>query len=74
MAGKQTQSKPNRGSASGKPAHDPLSALQVFGRLEVGPVKLEARRLVAPYRLFWDGGEDRTELIYSYEETPHPGG
>jgi creatinine amidohydrolase/Fe(II)-dependent formamide hydrolase-like protein len=69
MAGKQTQSKPNRGSASGKPAHDPLSALQVFGRLEVGPVKLEARRLVAPYRLFWDGGEDRTELIYSYEET-----
>ncbi len=24
---------------------------------------------MAPYRLFWNGREDRTELIYSYEET-----
>ena len=31
---------------------DPLSILDVFDRLEVGPVKLERRRLVAPYRLF----------------------
>jgi creatinine amidohydrolase/Fe(II)-dependent formamide hydrolase-like protein len=43
--------------------------MQVFDRLEIGPVKLEHRRLMAPYRLFWDGKEDRTELIYSYEET-----
>jgi creatinine amidohydrolase/Fe(II)-dependent formamide hydrolase-like protein len=69
MALKQTQPKPNRKSASQKPANDPLSALQVFDRLEIGPVRLEPRRLMAPYRLFWKGGEDRTELIYSYEET-----
>jgi creatinine amidohydrolase/Fe(II)-dependent formamide hydrolase-like protein len=69
MASKQMRPKPNRKSASGKPAHDPLSALQVFDRLEIGPVKHEHRRLTAPYRLFWDGKEDRTELIYSYEET-----
>ncbi len=48
---------------------DSLSMLEVFDRLEIGPVKLEPRRLVAPYRLFYNGKEDRTELIYSYEET-----
>jgi hypothetical protein len=69
MARKQTRSNPNRKSFSGKPAQNPLSALQVFDRLEVGPVKLEPRRLTAPYRLFWNGREDQTELIYSYEET-----
>ena len=69
MAKKQTRTKPKRKSVSGKTARDPLSALQVFDRLEIGPVKLESRRLKAPYRLFWDGREDRTELIYRYEET-----
>jgi creatinine amidohydrolase/Fe(II)-dependent formamide hydrolase-like protein/7-cyano-7-deazaguanine synthase in queuosine biosynthesis len=69
MALKQTPPKPNRKSAFQKLANDPLSALQVFDRLEIGPVRIEPRRLMAPYRLFWKGGEDRTELIYSYEET-----
>ena len=69
MVSKQTQPKRNRKSANEKSAHDPLSALQVFDRLEVGPIKLEPRRLIAPHRLFWDGHEDRAELIYSYEET-----
>lgn len=48
---------------------DPFSMLEVFDRLEIGPLKLERKRLIAPYRLFWNGKEDRTELIYSYEET-----
>ena len=48
---------------------DNLSVLRVFDRLEVGPVKLEPGRVMAPYRLFWDGKEDRTELIYKYEES-----
>ena len=69
MASKQTRPKPDRKFASGKPAPDPLAAMQVFDRLEIGPVKHEPRRLMAPYRLFWNGREDRTELIYSYEET-----
>lgn len=47
---------------------DPLRILDVFDRLEVGPVKLERRRLVAPYRLFHDGKAEHTELIYTYEE------
>jgi creatinine amidohydrolase/Fe(II)-dependent formamide hydrolase-like protein len=47
---------------------DPLSVLKVFDRLEVGPLKLEPRRLIAPYRLIHKGKEDQTELIYTYEE------
>ena len=47
---------------------DALSPLKVFDRLEIGPVKLEPKRLITPYHLFWNGKEDRTELIYSYEE------
>ena len=49
-------------------ATDPLSRLVVFDRLEVGPVKVEKRRLVAPYRLHQDGVEDHMDLIYSYDE------
>ena len=47
---------------------DPLGILTVFDRLEVGPVKLERRRLVAPYRLFYGDHAEQTELIYTYEE------
>ena len=47
---------------------DPLSILAVFDRLEVGPVKLERKRLVAPYRLFYGDQAEQTELIYTYEE------
>ena len=48
--------------------NDPLSALVVFDRLEVGPVRLEPKRLVAPYHLVADGSVEKTELIYTYEE------
>ncbi len=47
---------------------DPLSVFKVFERLEIGPVKLEPRRLIAPYRLYFQGKIEQTELIYSYEE------
>ena len=50
-------------------ADDPLAVIKIFERLEVGPIKLEPRRMIAPYRLFWDGKEDQTELIYSYEQS-----
>ncbi|MBT8368343.1 MAG: creatininase family protein [Deltaproteobacteria bacterium] len=69
MTSKQMPTKASRKIDSKKATHDPLSALQVFDRLEVGPVKLESRRLTAPYRLFRDGNKDETELIYRYEET-----
>ena len=45
-----------------------FSELQVFDRLEVGPVVLEPARVVAPYRLHWQGKSEQTELVYRYEE------
>jgi len=47
---------------------DLFNTLLVFDRLEVGPVKLERRRLVAPYRLYRGETVEQTELIYTYEE------
>jgi creatinine amidohydrolase/Fe(II)-dependent formamide hydrolase-like protein len=52
-----------------KSADDLIKILEVFERLEVGPVNLEPKRLIAPYRLFYNGKMEQTELIYSYEET-----
>lgn len=44
------------------------TSLQVFESLQVGPVKLEPRRMISPYRLIWKGGEDQTQLIYRFQE------
>lgn len=53
---------------SGAPGESQLSVLRVFERLEVGPVSLERRRLVAPYTLTTTDGRHSTELIYRYDE------
>ena len=45
-----------------------LKAIQVFDCLEVGPVRLEKRRLIAPYRLIWNNTEETIDLIYRFEE------
>jgi 7-cyano-7-deazaguanine synthase in queuosine biosynthesis len=45
-----------------------LESLQVFDRLAVGPVRVEPRRLVAPYRISRDGQEHFIDLIYRWEE------
>jgi creatinine amidohydrolase/Fe(II)-dependent formamide hydrolase-like protein len=45
-----------------------LDSLVVFDRLEVGPVKVERKRLTAPYRLVYRGKEETFDLIYNYEE------
>ena len=47
---------------------DSLSALEVIDRLIVGPIKLEPRRLTAAYTVVRNGTENRTDLIYNYEE------
>lgn len=47
---------------------DQLTELVVFDRLEVGPIKLEPRRLIAPYRLRSRNRDESIDLIYSYEE------
>ena len=50
------------------PGTDFLRSLQVLDRLEVGPVSVEAKRLTVPLRLLQNGREDKTDLIYTYEE------
>lgn len=47
---------------------DPLDILGVVQRLEVGPVKVEKRRLTTPYTVRQKGKADSTELIYRFEE------
>lgn len=47
---------------------DPLAPLRAFDRLEVGPVRLEPRRLVAPYTVHANGGTETTELAYRWEQ------
>jgi creatinine amidohydrolase/Fe(II)-dependent formamide hydrolase-like protein len=45
-----------------------LPTLLVFDRLEVGPAKVERKRITTPYRLVYNGKEEQIDLIYSYEE------
>lgn len=45
-----------------------LQSLSVIDRLEVGPVRLQKKRLVAPYTVYQQAQRDTFELIYSYEE------
>jgi creatinine amidohydrolase/Fe(II)-dependent formamide hydrolase-like protein/7-cyano-7-deazaguanine synthase in queuosine biosynthesis len=57
-----------RSPRAGRRAADPLAPLTVITRLEVGPTRLERRRLVTPYRVQTPRGSAETELTYSYEE------
>jgi mycofactocin system creatininase family protein len=45
-----------------------LESLLVVDRLDVGPVKVERQRLVAPYTVHHGSASESTELIYRYEE------
>jgi creatinine amidohydrolase/Fe(II)-dependent formamide hydrolase-like protein len=47
---------------------DPLALLEVIDLLEVGPIKIEPKRITAPYRVSRGGSVDETELSYRYEE------
>ncbi len=49
-------------------APNAFGIIQVFERLEVGPVKVERRRLLAPYRFVRDGEEHVVDFIYRFEE------
>ena len=50
-------------------AANALSVLQVIQRLEVGPIRIEPKRVVAPYLVVQDNKRDTFEFIYHYEET-----
>jgi len=60
-----TAKKARKRSAS---SASPLERLAVWERLEVGPVQVEPRKLVAPYRVRHGHRTESTELIYRYEE------
>ncbi|MCB0751482.1 MAG: hypothetical protein KDC52_08420, partial [Ignavibacteriae bacterium] len=45
-----------------------LDQLVVFDRLEIGPVKVEKKKISAPYTIYKKDIADSIELIYSYEE------
>lgn len=45
-----------------------LARLRVLDQLEIGPVRVERRRLIAPYTVRVAGRSDTLELIYRYEE------
>ena len=47
---------------------DPLEVLKVISRIDVGPVRLERKRLTATYRVTQNGRTDSTELVYRFEE------
>ena len=45
-----------------------IDSLRVIDRLEVGPVRLERKRAVAPYTVHRGGKRESMELIYRYED------
>ena len=57
-----------REAAAAARSDDVWACLHAIRRLEVGPVRLEPSRLVAPYRIVQDGSTDETNLVYRYEE------
>jgi creatinine amidohydrolase/Fe(II)-dependent formamide hydrolase-like protein len=81
MAAKRAKKKRGGGDSGGRATHaakkargrrrrpaDPLRSLQVWDRLEVGPVEVQRRRIVAPYRITHGGRSEAIDLIYRYEE------
>lgn len=62
------QPRPGSKPSSQKSAADPLAGLEVIDRLEVGPIRLEPKRLSAAYTVVQNGAEHCTELAYTYEE------
>jgi creatinine amidohydrolase/Fe(II)-dependent formamide hydrolase-like protein/7-cyano-7-deazaguanine synthase in queuosine biosynthesis len=51
-----------------QPVQSTIAILSVIDRLEIGPVKLEARKLTAPYTVITGDTSDRIDLVYKYEE------
>ncbi len=65
---------PARPAVSGERAAEPgaerdaFEVLMVLDRLEVGPPRVEPRRLVMPYAVTRGGKTESTELVYRWEE------
>jgi creatinine amidohydrolase/Fe(II)-dependent formamide hydrolase-like protein len=57
------------GPAASRRSGDALGALVAIDRLEVGAVKMEPRRLTAPYTVVRGRTKATTDLIYRYDES-----
>ena len=55
------------GASAGR-GEDPLECLAALDLLSVGPVRVEKRRLICPYRIVQHDSEDTFNLIYRWEE------
>jgi len=62
-----TRAKARAGARAARPT-DPLAVLGVIDRLEVGPVRVERTRLIAPYTVTRRGTSETFELIYRFGE------
>ena len=51
-----------------KKTQDPLDILNVITRMEIGPVKVEKNRIIAPYKVFQNEKTSSFDLIYRYQE------
>jgi creatinine amidohydrolase/Fe(II)-dependent formamide hydrolase-like protein len=51
-----------------KGKNNQLEILKVIQKLEVGPVKVDKRRLVVPYIIYQDNTQDSIEHIFCFEE------
>ena len=45
-----------------------INSLLVIDKFEIGPVKLEKKRFLSPYKITQNGEEHSIDLIYRYEE------
>ncbi|MCI0516193.1 hypothetical protein L0128_23510 [candidate division KSB1 bacterium] len=54
-------------------ANDWFKNLLVVDRMEIGPAKIEKKRVVTPYKIIQNGREDINHLIYHFDEAVfHP--
>jgi len=49
--------------------NNPLQKFQVLEKIEVGPVKVEKNRLIAPYTVTNEGKTAKLDLVYKYEDS-----
>lgn len=65
------KTKPSNNGGTGRSYNvkdDSLKELEVIRRLEVGPVRLDRRRITAPYRVIGNNTDNTIDLAYRFEE------
>jgi creatinine amidohydrolase/Fe(II)-dependent formamide hydrolase-like protein/7-cyano-7-deazaguanine synthase in queuosine biosynthesis len=63
----RNRGKPEESIPGSKEKHN-AGILKVIDRLEIGPVRMDRKRITCPYRIISPRGKDSVSLEYSYEE------